>query len=365
MDVLVQSFLALMCGALLVFFASMYAKGHASWMVVYVQAIELASYICMIAAGADAKIAIAGGNDGARYFVWVRYAGWFLTCPVLLQMMTRVCHADVPNADFTTQTIMAFVFTEVMGVTAALQTNPSVKWICFFLGLIGAFALYWRLYTTWCVESLRMEPESMTARYQLIGLMVFTWTMFPITFALCPEMTGTITFVQSQVTFAVLDIFCKNLFGFMCWRFNYRNAWSHSGQNLGLKREPSPIHQRLREKYQFRREARALAKKTKAEKNNNKISRRSPSTRGATSTSPGHHTELPSTHASLNPAHQYGEPYNPVVHQDMHAHMEQTRSQFQLMQAALVEQAKVIRQMHSMVQEGKKPQPEVAANAAE
>ena len=79
-----------------------------------------------------------------------------------------------------------------------------------------------------------MEPESLSARHNLISLMAFTWCAFPVAFILGPELTGTVNYQACAIIYAILDLFCKNLYGFMCWHFNYRNAYSYSGRLLGL-----------------------------------------------------------------------------------------------------------------------------------
>lgn len=230
----IQGFVALVTGFLLVFFSSMFVKGHANWTVVYVATIEFITYICLLSGGEDVVLKV---GESQQVLVWIRYASWFTTCPVLLQMMTRVVHSEEPTGDFTTKTIMCFIFTNVMGVTAAIQAEPGAKWAFFLAGIAGAAKLLHFFYVAWSEEVQHMEQESLSARYQLMILMCLTWTTFPLVFLLGPEMTYILRYEGSAISFAVLDLLCKNLFGFMCWHFNFRNAWSHSGFKLGLERK--------------------------------------------------------------------------------------------------------------------------------
>merc|ERR1712093_575036 len=82
------------------------------------------------------------------------------------------------------------------------------------------------------------DPESLPARYELIALMCFTWTAFPPVFALA-ESSGVLSQDSTIVIFAVLDLFCKNMYGYMSWYFNYCNAFSHKGTVLGIDRQNS------------------------------------------------------------------------------------------------------------------------------
>jgi len=157
----------------------------------------------------------------------------------LLQMISQVAHATIPNADFTTQTMMTFIFTAAMGVTSTLYRNPTIKWGAYVFGVISTVLTFGLIGFAWKKERLKMDPESLPARYELIALMCFTWTAFPLVFALSPESSGVLSQDSTIVIFAVLDLFCKNMYGYMSWYFNYCNAFSHRGTVLGIDRQNS------------------------------------------------------------------------------------------------------------------------------
>merc|ERR1711871_1785318 len=70
------------------FYYDKFKNGRCNWEVLYMAVAEITVYSVLISAG-DQEGVVVSTNDG-RQVMWIRYAGWLCTCPVLLIMLTNL-----------------------------------------------------------------------------------------------------------------------------------------------------------------------------------------------------------------------------------------------------------------------------------
>jgi bacteriorhodopsin len=168
------------------------------------------SYYAM-ANGLSASYTPIPGTDGStvRQVFLARYADWLVTTPLLLLDLALL--AGLPVVD-TGLLIVADIGMIVTGLIGAVISDSS-KWFFFIISdVFFVFILYGLLIQGRKTSYLR--ASSVGNAY--VGISLFTivlWTAYPVVWAL-GEGTGIITPDLEVLTYAILDVSAKAVFGF-------------------------------------------------------------------------------------------------------------------------------------------------------
>nr|AHH02144.1 CsChR [synthetic construct] len=201
------------CIISLLFYAYQTWRATCGWEEVYVTIIELV-HVCFglwHEVDSPCTLYLSTGN----MVLWLRYAEWLLTCPVILIHLSNLTGMKNDYNKRTMALLVSDVGCIVWGTTAALSTD-FVKIIFFFLGLLYGFYTFYAAAKIY-IEAYHTVPKGICR--QLVRLQAydffFTWSMFPILFMVGPEGFGKITAYSSGIAHEVCDLLSKNLWGLM------------------------------------------------------------------------------------------------------------------------------------------------------
>eukprot|EP00798_Chlamydomonas_sp_ICE-L_P024783 gene24783-10424_t len=201
------------CVASLIFFGYEFIVATCGWEETYVCIIELV-HVCFSIwhmTDSPAMLYLSTGD----YVLWLRYAEWLLSCPVILIHLSNLTGMANDYNKRTMALLVSDVGCIVWGTTAALGQGP-VKISFFFLGLtFGMYTFYAaaKIY----IEAYHTVPKGVCR--QLVKFQAYdyflTWSLFPVLFILGPEGFGHISQYASGIAHEILDLFSKNLWGIL------------------------------------------------------------------------------------------------------------------------------------------------------
>jgi bacteriorhodopsin len=144
-----------------------------------------------------------------RQVYWVRYAEWLLTTPLIITDLVLLAGLNGSNLF---SAIVADVVVIVAGFFAATAWSMKVKWGWFSISLI---AYLWLVYTLAAgVKVARNTKGSTVAKFytSIMGYSVLLWLAYPIVWAIAAGAKH-LSVDGEIVTFAVLDVLTKGVFG--------------------------------------------------------------------------------------------------------------------------------------------------------
>nr|AHH02132.1 protein 71 [synthetic construct] len=195
-------------------------NGSCGWEVVYVSIVETCKYLLEIFAEPRPPATIYASH-GSTY-IWLRYAEWLMTCPVLLIHLSNITGLKEEYSHYTMRLLTSGQGPISMGITSAAATG-GVKIFFFCLGLCyGGFTFY-------SAAQVYMEAYHMVPRGQCRGIVRMmawcyfaSWPLFPILFLFGPEGFNIISLSGSHIGHAVADLLSKNLWGWFGWYLRYK-----------------------------------------------------------------------------------------------------------------------------------------------
>jgi len=199
-----------LCIASLGFYAWNYYRATCGWEEPYVCIIELIAVLFELFHLSDtpASIYLPTGNQ----VLWVRFAEWYLSCPVILIHLSNITGLKDAYSKRTMALLVSDLGTITMGLTSAFAMDPVVKWPFFFAGLLygmNTFYIAAKVY----IESYHMVPKG-TCR-NLVRSMAWcyfgAWTLFPIMFVFSPTGINLMSNYAANIGFCVIDIISKNM----------------------------------------------------------------------------------------------------------------------------------------------------------
>eukprot|EP00798_Chlamydomonas_sp_ICE-L_P020346 gene20346-27109_t len=207
------STLSTLYSASLAFFGFEFVVATCGWEETFVCCIELIHVCFSIWHMTDSPcmLYLSTGN----YALWLRYAEWLLSCPVILIHLSNLTGMKNDYNKRTMALLVSDVGCIVWGITAAFAQN-EVKIIFFFMGLtFGMYTFYAaaKIY----IEAYHTVPKGVCRHLVKIQAYDYfiTWSCFPILFVLGPEGFGHITQYTSGIAHEILDLFSKNLWGIL------------------------------------------------------------------------------------------------------------------------------------------------------
>lgn len=205
-----------------IFFMFQRSRKTCGWEVLWVSGTEFLVYTTSAGLG---KLALAPQTSG-HMVPWLRYAGWLLTCPIILVNLINIQGLDSKRADMTTTlvvlTLNQFIITS--GISADIYAfNGYFKGIAFASGMFAGIGLY---YCTIRAMKRHYDEYPENKRYLVTTVSAIfhgSWLLFPLLFVLGPNMLALITAEHSIISHSIADLISKNLWGVVTWR----TRWAH------------------------------------------------------------------------------------------------------------------------------------------
>jgi bacteriorhodopsin len=167
------------------------------------------------AAAAQAGMALEFGS--AHYNVGYRYIDWLLTVPLLLVELVAVLGlAKAIQSSLLKRLVPAAAAMIILGYPGDIKLegmNPSM-W-----GLLSTIPFLYIMYVLWVELTKSLASQSEKIRKLFLGLrllLIATWGVYPITFIMAMNSTGSPTaseVVSREVGYSIADILAKCLFG--------------------------------------------------------------------------------------------------------------------------------------------------------
>nr|AER58218.2 channelopsin 2 [Chlamydomonas raudensis] len=197
----------------LMFYAWDTWKATTGWEEVYVCTIELIKVLIEIFKEFEipCSLYLPTGN----WVLWLRYAEWLLTCPVILIHLSNITGLKDDYNKRTMRLLVSDIGCIVWGVTSAM-TVGYLKWIFFAIGLLYGSNTYFHSAKVY-IEAYHTVPKGRCR--VIVRLMAYcfylAWTMFPILFALGPEGMGQMSAYMSTILTTIADVLSKQIWGLL------------------------------------------------------------------------------------------------------------------------------------------------------
>lgn len=189
-----------------------YMRGKVKWEALWVIFIECAAYGAGIVSPGEGIVVFELENG--MYIEWLRYAGWILTCPVLLMTLVSMTTADGTKAP-TVRLVPLLVCNLTMvlfGITSGSVLAPS-KWYIFGAAVCFGGVVFSNVIQ--CLMALWGDSQTPHIRFVSLWLaltFVGGWGVFPCNFFAGHSGMGLISEQLYISIFVVGDLLSKN-----CW----------------------------------------------------------------------------------------------------------------------------------------------------
>lgn len=183
--------------------------------VLWVSGAEFLTYAFAASLGDAGLAKMAGGHSVPV----LRYAGWLLTCPIILVNLVNIRGLDNPDMPSTLTALTCIQVTIIGGLAAHVYQDH----VYFKLGMFGisAIACACMYYVTFR-STRESHREFSKEKNFIVSVMTYvfhiSWLMFPVMFVLGPAMTGIISSKQSIIGHSVGDLVSKNLYSIVAWK---------------------------------------------------------------------------------------------------------------------------------------------------
>nr|AEL28924.1 chimeric channelrhodopsin C1V1 variant 2 [synthetic construct] len=195
----------------LMFYGYQTWKSTCGWEEIYVATIEMIKFIIEYFHEFDEPAVIYSSNGNKT--VWLRYAEWLLTCPVLLIHLSNLTGLKDDYSKRTMGLLVSDVGCIVWGATSAMCTGWT-KILFFLISLSYGMYTYFHAAKVY-IEAFHTVPKGICR--ELVRVMAWTffvaWGMFPVLFLLGTEGFGHISPYGSAIGHSILDLIAKNMWG--------------------------------------------------------------------------------------------------------------------------------------------------------
>jgi hypothetical protein len=171
--------------------------------------VEVICYAVQIGSGSH-RFAMA---DGAMVNI-ISPTAWCLACPVAMSFMMRISWPEA-SPRTTLALIMNLEAVLLLGIISGMTANMSLK----ITLLVCACVLYLLLCSTLLKGMFYGGVKRPTEAKNILLFFLTTWNLFPIVWILGPSTTGVWSYELSLVFFAFGDIFSKNIFTYIGYRY--------------------------------------------------------------------------------------------------------------------------------------------------
>jgi bacteriorhodopsin len=193
-----------------------------------VTSIACFNYYMLLESWAGAFINVGGviKSTGHVYNEAYRYADWLLTVPIL--MVELVLVIDLPRRQaFVRSFILGTLAAEmiVLGYPGQVSSDSGTRWLWWGASMIPFLIIIYQLYVT-LAEAVRSQPEE--ARGLVISarfLAMLIWCVYPVIYTLpMLGLTGTNTFIATQIGYALADVSAKAIYGLLIYQIALRKS---------------------------------------------------------------------------------------------------------------------------------------------
>ena len=179
------------------------------WEPFWVTMVEVICYAVQIGSGSH-RFAMA---DGAMVNI-ISPTAWCLACPVAMSFMMRISWPEA-SPRTTLALIMNLEAVLLLGIISGMTANMTLK----ITLLVCACVLYLLLCSTLLKGMFYGGVKRPTEAKNILLFFLTTWNLFPIVWILGPSTTGVWSYELSLTFFAFGDIFSKNIFTYIGFKY--------------------------------------------------------------------------------------------------------------------------------------------------
>ena len=179
------------------------------WEPFWVTMVEVICYAVQIGSGSH-RFAMA---DGAMVNI-ISPTAWCLACPVAMSFMMRISWPEA-SPRTTLALIMNLEAVLLLGIISGMTANMTLK----ITLLVCACVLYLLLCSTLLKGMFYGGVKRPTEAKNILLFFLTTWNLFPIVWILGPSTTGVWSYELSLTFFAFGDIFSKNIFTYIGYKY--------------------------------------------------------------------------------------------------------------------------------------------------
>ena len=152
---------------------------------------------------------------------WSRWAGWLVTCPVLLFHLSNLAGNEHFNVQRTMYILVAYQIMMIAGVTCSMKDMLYVK---ILLWIFGALMLGYIFYESRKIfnESYRNMPDRAHSTLKCIDVVFHSsWSGFAVCFFIGPEGLHLIPLNTTRLLYALFDIMSKNIYAMLGYHLRW------------------------------------------------------------------------------------------------------------------------------------------------
>lgn len=165
-------------------------------------------------------------QEVVRQIFWARYVDWSLTTPLLLLDLALL--AGLSGANILVAVIADLIMI-LTGLFAAFGTNPSQLWGWYAWACIAYLVIVYQLAVGGRAAVSGKDSKTKAFYGSIAGFTLVVWTIYPIVWGLS-EGARTISVDAEIISYAVLDILAKPVFGF--WLLFTHDSMSSTSPSL-------------------------------------------------------------------------------------------------------------------------------------
>jgi len=190
------------------------------WEVIYVSAMGALVALLKISLEDEPVVTFTVSENG-RKVPWLRYAGWLITCPVLLIHL-----GNLPGeANFNILRLMKMLCglqLMIVNATAATMTASSIKWLFYFLGICSCTFVFSQAFDVF-YEANSVFPEKAKKVVRTLAATFYgSWIMFAMTFLISPHGLDLISDDVATCAYAVADVLSKTIYSLVGWHLRWK-----------------------------------------------------------------------------------------------------------------------------------------------
>jgi bacteriorhodopsin len=169
--------------------------------------VTIASLAYLVMALGNSSTPTANG----RAFLWVRYADWVFTTPLLLVDIGLLAGADMMTIGWV---VFCDVIMCVAGFAGVVSSGTNAAWPLFAFGMVAFLPIIHAIAITFNQAAAAKGPRTASLYSKLAVLLVVTWTAYPIIWA-TGEGSQVSSVDQETIAYAFMDVVAKCVFGFI------------------------------------------------------------------------------------------------------------------------------------------------------
>ena len=169
--------------------------------------VAIASLAYLVMALGNTHIPVTNG----RAFLWVRYADWAATTPLLLLDLGLLAGASSVDIAWV---VLCDLLMIAAGFAGATSSGYNAAWPLFAFGMAAFVPVLHALAVTFPAAARLRGPNAASLFTKLAAIMAVTWSAYPFIWA-TGEGSQWSSVDQETIAYAAMDITAKCVFGFV------------------------------------------------------------------------------------------------------------------------------------------------------